>query len=132
MRSLSHSDNNNKDGRQCTDRHGQDRDLCISTTRKAARRGLTTTPTSAGYYRVRYDGDMLSSILKDEKALALPERVGLVGDIAALTNGYMPLGEAMALAPKLSAHAKVPPLHFRSFPGARRAVGMEREARRRR
>jgi alanyl aminopeptidase len=56
----------------------------------------------AGYYRVLYDGEMLSSVLKDEKTLALPERVGLIGDIAALTKGYMPLGDAMGLVPKFA------------------------------
>ncbi len=54
----------------------------------------------AGYYRVLYDGGMLRSILKDEQTLTLPERVGLIGDIAALTKGYLPLGDAMALMPK--------------------------------
>jgi len=56
----------------------------------------------AGYYRVRYDGDMLSSLLKDENTLTLPERVGLVGDIAALTKGSMSLGDAMALVPRFA------------------------------
>lgn len=57
-----------------------------------------------GYYRVLYDGEMLSSVLKDEKTLALQERVGLIGDIAALTKGYIPLGDAMGLVPQF-AHA---------------------------
>lgn len=56
----------------------------------------------AGYYRVLYDDSMLGTVLKDEKTLTLPERVGLVGDIAALTKGYMPLGKAMALMPKFA------------------------------
>ena len=54
----------------------------------------------AGYYRVLYDKDTLESILKDEKTLTLSERVGLIGNIAALTEGYMPLGDAMALMPR--------------------------------
>jgi len=45
---------------------------------------------------------MLNSLLKDEKTLSLPERVGLIGDLAALTQGYIPLGEAMALVPKFA------------------------------
>jgi cytosol alanyl aminopeptidase len=57
---------------------------------------------AAGYYCVRYRGGMLNSLLKDDKALSLPERVGLIGDIAALTQGYIPVGEAMALVPKFA------------------------------
>jgi cytosol alanyl aminopeptidase len=56
----------------------------------------------AGYYRVLYDREMLGSILKDDKTLSLPERVGLIGNIEALTQGYMPLGDAMALVPKFA------------------------------
>jgi cytosol alanyl aminopeptidase len=56
----------------------------------------------AGYYRVLYDGDMLASLLKDAKTLSLPERVGLIGDIAALSKGYLSLGDAMALVPKFA------------------------------
>lgn len=56
----------------------------------------------AGYYLVRYQKEGLESLLKDEKTLSLMERVGLIGDIAALTQSYMPLGEAMALAPKFA------------------------------
>jgi alanyl aminopeptidase len=56
----------------------------------------------AGYYRVLYDTDTLRALLRDEKTLALPERVGLIGDIAALTKGYMSLGDAMALVPKFA------------------------------
>ena len=57
---------------------------------------------AAGYYLVRYQDGMLNSLLKDEKTLSLPERVGLIGDLAALTQGYIPLGEAMALVPKFA------------------------------
>jgi len=57
---------------------------------------------AAGYYVVNYQDGPLNALLKDEKTLSLPERVGLIGDIAALTKGYMPLGEAMALVPKFA------------------------------
>jgi alanyl aminopeptidase len=57
---------------------------------------------AAGYYLVRYQDGMLNSLLKDEKTLSLTERVGLIGDLAALTQGYIPLGEAMALVPKFA------------------------------
>ena len=56
----------------------------------------------AGYYRVLYGNKMLESIVSDEKTLTVEERVGLIGDIAALTESYMPLGEAMALVPKFA------------------------------
>jgi alanyl aminopeptidase len=56
----------------------------------------------AGYYVVRYEKEMLNSLLKDDNTLSLPERVGLIGDIAALTKNDMPLGEALALAPKFA------------------------------
>jgi alanyl aminopeptidase len=55
-----------------------------------------------GYYRVRYEGGILAALLKDEQMLALPERVGLIGNIAALTAAYLPLGEALALVPKFA------------------------------
>ena len=53
----------------------------------------------AGYYRVLYDENMRNSILKEVSSLTLPERVGMIGDIAAFTSGYVPLGTALALAP---------------------------------
>jgi len=56
----------------------------------------------AGYYLVLYQKEMLDSLLNEEKTLSLMERVGLIGDIAGLTQNYMPLGEAMALAPKFA------------------------------
>jgi len=57
-----------------------------------------------GYYRVLYHGDLLGDLLKnDARALALPEKVALIGDISALTgNGKIPLGQALALAPGLA------------------------------
>ncbi len=56
----------------------------------------------SGYYRVRYEHGMLDKVLRDDTALSLPERVGLVGNIASLTKAYMPLGEAMGLVPKFA------------------------------
>jgi cytosol alanyl aminopeptidase len=57
----------------------------------------------SGYYRTLYAGGMLGKIVKDDKALTLPERVGMIGDIASLTKGYMTIGDAMALMPKFAA-----------------------------
>jgi cytosol alanyl aminopeptidase len=56
----------------------------------------------AGYYRVLYGDGLLGSLLKGDKTLTLPERVGLIGDIGALTQGYLPTGEAMTLVPKFA------------------------------
>jgi aminopeptidase N len=57
-----------------------------------------------GYYRVLYQGDLLSDLLKnDARELTLPEKVALIGDISALTgNGKIPLGQALAVAPGLA------------------------------
>jgi len=57
----------------------------------------------SGYYRTLYGDGMLGKIVKDDKALTLPERVGMIGDIASLTKGYMTIGDAMALMPKFAA-----------------------------
>jgi cytosol alanyl aminopeptidase len=57
-----------------------------------------------GYYRVLYPGAVLTKLLTtDYSVLSLPEKVSLIGDIAALTgNGKVPLGRALALAPPLA------------------------------
>jgi alanyl aminopeptidase len=54
-----------------------------------------------GYYRVLYQGDLLGGLLKnDAQELSLPEKVALIGDLAAFTrNGKIALGKALALAP---------------------------------
>ena len=77
--------NNNKDGRQCTLVTAKTATLHLDQA-QGCPAWTYDNADQAGYYRVRYDGDMLASILKDEKALALPERVGLVGDIAGGTD----------------------------------------------
>jgi cytosol alanyl aminopeptidase len=56
----------------------------------------------ASYYRVLYTEENLSALLKSERTLSEIELVGLIGDVAALTKAYMPLGEAMALVPKFA------------------------------
>jgi len=58
-----------------------------------------------GYYRVLYQGDLLSALLKDDaRVLSLPEKVSIIGDISALTgNGKIPLAQALALAPAFAA-----------------------------
>ena len=57
-----------------------------------------------GYYRVLYQVELLSNLLKDEaRVLSDREKMALIGDMSALTgNGKLPLGMAMALAPRLA------------------------------
>jgi alanyl aminopeptidase len=57
-----------------------------------------------GYYRVLYRGDLLNDLLKDDaRVLSPPEKVALIGDLSALTsNGKIPLGRALAIAPALA------------------------------
>lgn len=57
-----------------------------------------------GYYRVLYQGELLSNLLKDDaRVLSGREKVALIGDMAALTgNGKLPLGTALALVPSLA------------------------------
>jgi alanyl aminopeptidase len=59
---------------------------------------------AAGYYFGLYEGNLLNALLKDDaKVLTLPEKVALVGNLASLTsNGKIPLGRALALAPSLA------------------------------
>jgi alanyl aminopeptidase len=58
-----------------------------------------------GYYRVLYQGDLLAVLLNNNaQVLSLPEKVALIGDIAALTrNGKVPLAQALAVATALAA-----------------------------
>ena len=58
----------------------------------------------AGYYRVEYKGNLLERMLREGgKALTVPERMALIGDVSALVrNGRMPYGEALALVPLLA------------------------------
>jgi alanyl aminopeptidase len=57
-----------------------------------------------GYYRVQYRGDLLARLLRDGgKALTVPERAGLIGDVGALVrSGRMMYGEALELVPALA------------------------------
>jgi len=60
-----------------------------------------------GYYRVLYQGNLLADLLKNNaQALSLAEKVSLIGDISALTsNGKIPLGKALALAPTFAGNS---------------------------
>ena len=56
-----------------------------------------------GYYRVKYEGDLLTRLLKNNRQqLSLPEQVGLLGDVVALTNsGNLPAQDALAIVPMI-------------------------------
>lgn len=56
----------------------------------------------AGYYHVIYQRPVLELLAQNKERLNLLERVALLGDIASVTKGYMPLGEAMGLMPKFA------------------------------
>ena len=55
----------------------------------------------AGYYRARYEGDLLGKLLADGgRRLPPAERVAALGDVAALTTmGEVKAGDALALVP---------------------------------
>jgi alanyl aminopeptidase len=57
----------------------------------------------AGYYRVRYEGDLLGRLLADGGThLAPAERLGLLGDLAALvSSGALPAGHILEHVPAL-------------------------------
>jgi alanyl aminopeptidase len=57
-----------------------------------------------GYYRVDYQGNMLKNLLADGgRALTVPERLSVLGDVAALVNnGSLPAGQALELVPALA------------------------------
>ena len=57
-----------------------------------------------GYYRVRYEGDLLGNLLADGgRRLTAAERVAALGDVSALTTmGEMKAGDALALVPEFA------------------------------
>lgn len=62
-----------------------------------------------GYYRAAYPTELLQRLLGPDgrKQLSLPEMVGLLDDVDALTGaGRMPLGDALALTPSLADDAR--------------------------
>ncbi len=73
--------------------------------------GVLANDAEAGYYHVLYRGDLLARLLVDGgRALTIPERVGVLGDVAALAEGgAMPVGEALAFVPQF---AKDPSRHI--------------------
>ncbi|MCI0572591.1 MAG: M1 family metallopeptidase [Myxococcaceae bacterium] len=59
---------------------------------------------SRGYYRAQLQGELLTKLTQDGgKRLTLAERIGLLGDVKALTGGgFLPAGETLALVPRLA------------------------------
>lgn len=66
---------------------------------------LLANDDEVGYYRAAYPSELLQKLLGADgrKQLTLPETVGLLDDVSALTRaGRMPLGDALALTPSLA------------------------------
>jgi cytosol alanyl aminopeptidase len=63
---------------------------------------LLANDGEVGYYRVRYQGDLLDRLLKENRNhLSLAERVGVLGDVDQLARmGKIPATEALALIPR--------------------------------
>ncbi len=90
------------DGRACGLLTGAQGELEL-TDAKGCPRWVFANAEGAGYYRVEYKGNLLERMLKDGKALTVPERMALLGDVSALVrNGRLPYGEALALVPLLA------------------------------
>jgi alanyl aminopeptidase len=90
-------------GRSCT--------LLTETTGELPLEGATRCPdwvlpneNGAGYYRTHLGGDLLTRLLRNGgKQLTPPERIGAIGDLAALVrSGEVPYEQALALVPKLA------------------------------
>lgn len=63
---------------------------------------LLANDGEAGYFRAVYGSDLLAKLLGENgrKLLELPEMIGLLDDVSALTQaGRMPLADALALTP---------------------------------
>jgi alanyl aminopeptidase len=65
---------------------------------------------AVGYYRSLYRGDLLDRLLAvADRELTLPERVGLLRDVNALSEtGALPMGVALALVPRFSGESARP------------------------
>jgi alanyl aminopeptidase len=66
---------------------------------------LLANDGGAGYFRSNYGGDVLAKLLGEagRKLLDLPETIGLLDDVSALTQaGRMPMADALGMTPWLS------------------------------
>lgn len=91
------------EARECTLLDQPARQITLSKTTSCPA-WIVANADADGYYRVLYQGELLNNLLKDEaRVLSEREKVGLIGDMSALTgNGKLPLGTALALAPNLA------------------------------
>jgi alanyl aminopeptidase len=89
-------------GRDCTTLTAATGTLALSA--KTCPDWVNPNAESAGYYRMAPKGKLLDSLLaKAPKALTLPERIGLIGDVNALVgNGGAQMGVALGLVEALS------------------------------
>jgi alanyl aminopeptidase len=62
---------------------------------------VVLNPAGRGYFRSRYDGDLMKRLLeRGSKALTAPEQLSLAGDLEALAEaGTIPYTDALALVP---------------------------------
>ncbi len=58
----------------------------------------------AGYYQVRYEGDLLEKLTADaERSMTVPERVSTIGDVSSLVGaGELPAAAGLRLIPEFS------------------------------
>ena len=90
---------------------GPEARACTLLTSESADLTLGTAPScpgwvlandgEAGYFHTSYRGDLLQKLVREKgKALTVPERIGVLGDIHALVqNGEVSMGDALALVP---------------------------------
>ena len=91
------------DGRSCTLLKQETGDIEL-TDAKGCPAWIVGNAEAMGYYRVHHQGDLLPRLLRDGgKALSLPERVAVIGDVSALVRGgQMAYGDALASVPTLA------------------------------
>ena len=82
--------------RQCTLLTAKNQSFTLSKA-EGCPRWVYGNADQAGYYRILYDDSGLKALAQSEQELATMERVGLLGDMAAVINGYLPAGQIMPL-----------------------------------
>ena len=92
------------EGRECTLLAGKTGELALPKA-KGCPEWVLANDREVGYYRVDYQGDLLGKLLAGGgKHLTLPERIGVLGDAAALVeSGHLPPSDLLALVPSLLA-----------------------------
>jgi aminopeptidase N len=96
------------DGRACTvlgQAHGE-----LVLPAKQCPRWVLANDGELGYYRARYHGDLQDKLLDATRLLAMPERIGVYGDFAALVDaGEIPANKALD---RVAALARDPNRHI--------------------